>query len=144
MVIVRTRKKNRYRGLAAVETALVFSLLFMLMLGVIRYGWLFLKAQQITNATRQGARLAIRPDANTDWVKTTIINMLSTHDILIGEDNITTVPGDISEPAVGESVTVEVRVPCANIDIVHIPLFTELEPDGWSLRASVTMAKEGF
>ena len=32
--------------------------------GAIKYGWLFLKAQQITNAARQGARMATLPDIN--------------------------------------------------------------------------------
>ena len=44
-----------------VEAAIVFPILLMLTLGAIEYGWLFLNAQQVTNAARQGARIAILP-----------------------------------------------------------------------------------
>jgi hypothetical protein len=60
--VMRTRGQ-RERGTEIVEMAVVLPLLLMLVLGAIQYGWLFLKAQQIANAARQGARIAILPDA---------------------------------------------------------------------------------
>ena len=50
------RLKARQSGLATIEMAMVLPLLMLLTLGVIEYGWMFLKSQQITNAARQGAR----------------------------------------------------------------------------------------
>jgi len=54
----QTNKNQHRRGAAMVEMAIVLVLLLMLSLGVIEYGWLFLTMQRITNAARQGARVA--------------------------------------------------------------------------------------
>ena len=140
MVFVRTQSKKHRRGAVAVEAALVFPLLILLTFGAIKYGWLFLKAQQITNATRYGARLAILPDATTDEVETVIINMLSAANIPVGSVNITITPGDISSLSVGDSIEVRVVVPAESVDIMDISLF----PSFGNLGATVTMAKEGF
>lgn len=140
MVFVRTRIKNHRRGAVAVEAALIFPLLLLLTFGAIKYGWLFLKAQQITNATRYGARLVILPDATTDGVKTAIINMMAASNISIGADDITFTPVDISSLSVGDAIEVRVIVPAENVDIMDISMFPSLG----NLGASVTMAKEGF
>jgi Flp pilus assembly protein TadG len=61
--MVTINRHIRCRGAAAVEIALVFPLIVLLTLAVIEYSWLFLKAQQITTAAREGARAAIRQDS---------------------------------------------------------------------------------
>ncbi len=50
-------------GAAGFVGALGVSVL-LVMLGAIEYGWLFFNVQQITNAARQGARVAILPDGS--------------------------------------------------------------------------------
>jgi Flp pilus assembly protein TadG len=137
--MVRTQKKTRYYGLATVEAALVFPLLLLLTLGIIEYGWLFLKAQQVTNATRNGARLAITPDATTQEVVNTIDSLMAAAGMAGSGYAVSIIPGDVSAPAVGEAIYVQVTVPCANIIIINIPLL----PTPVSLQASVAMAKEG-
>ena len=140
MVSVRTRRKNHRRGAIAVEFALVFPLLILLTFGAIKYGWLFLKAQQITNAARYGARIAILPDTTADGVKTVIISMLAAANISVGAGDITITPSDISSLSVGDAIEVRIVVPAANVDIMDVSLF----PSVANLGASVTMAKEGF
>lgn len=132
--MVKTEKKIRYRGAATVEAALVFPLLLVLTFGVIEYGWLFLKAHQITNAARQGARVAIREDATLLEVQTAI-------DTLMANAGISYDPPDISDinPGVGNTVTVTITVPSQNVAIINIPLLPL--PD--QLVASITMSKEG-
>jgi Flp pilus assembly protein TadG len=45
------------RGVAAVEFALVFALIFLpLVLGAIDFGWYFFVSETVTNAAREGAR----------------------------------------------------------------------------------------
>ena len=67
--MIKKQKKIRYRGTATIEAAIMLPLLLLLTLGVIEYGWMFLKAQQTTNAARHAARIAIRPDSsNTDVI----------------------------------------------------------------------------
>ena len=140
MDILRTQKKNGSRGMVAVEAALVFPLLILLTFGAIKYGWLFLKVQQITNDTRYGARLAILPDATVDEVKTAIINMMTAANIPVTVDNITITPADISSLSVGDSIEVRIIIPAEDVDIMDVSIF----PSVGNLGASVTMAKEGF
>jgi Flp pilus assembly protein TadG len=143
MDMVRKQKEKR-RGLAAVEAALVFPLLLILTLGAIRYGWLFLKTQQITNAARMGARIAILPDSSIDDVQTAISNLMNAADINPEDCTVTVTPTEIYDLEVGDYITVQIAVPCEVIDIMHVPLFTDLGPDNWNLGAEVTMAKEGY
>ena len=140
MDVVRIQRKNHRRGAVAIEAALVFPLLILLTFGAIKYGWLFLKAQQITNATRYGARLAILPDATADNVKTAMINMMAAANIPVGPSNITITPADPSSLSVGDAIEVRVIIPSETVDIMNVSLF----PSFGNLGASVTMAKEGF
>ena len=150
MVIVRKRKERRSRGAAAVEAALVMPILLLVTFGAIKYGWLFLKAQQITNAARYGARVAIRADASTQ-------NVLDTVAALLGPNGAKIIAADETPPVtfkvngaicsdissadeMGDAITVTITIPSANIDIMNVPLF----PDVGDIGASVTMAKEGI
>lgn len=154
--MVRKLKKN-HRGAAAVEMAIVLPLLLMLTLGAIRYGWLFLKAQQITNAARYATRIAIRADATVDEVIGAIDALfdpnradISGHTVRFyrTDPNAATGGEDLTEiydvsVEVGVPITVTITVPHENVDIMVVPFVTELEPDGWPLGASTTMTKEG-
>jgi len=148
--MVRKQKKNR-RGAAAVEMAIVLPLLLMLTLGAIRYGWLFLKAQQITNAARYATRIAIRADATVGEVIGAIDALFDPSRANISEstvkfyrtdEEVLTEIYDFSVE-VGVPITVEITVPHENVDIIAVPFVSELEPDGWCLGASMTMTKEG-
>lgn len=137
MFIVRTRKENRCRGAAAVEAALVLPIILLVSLGAIKYGWLFLKAQQITNAARYGARMASLPDVEDDQVKTSIINLLDLANIIVNVDEIAITPVVLSLP-VRPAVKVQIAIPGVRVDILDVPLF----PDVGYIGASVTMAEE--
>ena len=138
--MVRTKKQTRYRGVATVEAAIVFPLLLLLTFGAIKYGWLFLKAQQITNAARHGARIAILPGVTVnDDVLPAIQSLMAAAGINSGDYSVTISPADFPSAAAGDTVTIQVTVPCANIDIMQVPLLPSFE----NLGASVTMAKEG-
>ena len=49
-------QRNRQRGVAAVEFALLLPLFLTLVLGAIDWGWFFFIDQLVTNAAREGAR----------------------------------------------------------------------------------------
>jgi len=125
-----------------VEAAIVFPLLLMLTLGAIEYGWLFLNAQQVTNAARQGARIATLPyeTAEAD-ARLTIDSMLTA--ARLNDDGPTVsvtrvaIPGD---PEGRMGVTVTISVPTTNLLIVNAPL---LFPTPGTLKATITMAREG-
>jgi Flp pilus assembly protein TadG len=55
------------RGAELVEFALVFPTLLLVMLGIVDFGFLFQRYEVVTNAAREGARVAILPGyANAD------------------------------------------------------------------------------
>ena len=59
-----TSIKRRWRsecGSELIEFALVFPVLLMVVLGIIDFGFLFQRMEVITNAAREGARIAVLP-----------------------------------------------------------------------------------
>ena len=141
--MVRNTKMKKCSGLAILESAIVLPLLLLVSLGAIKYGFLFLKAQQVTNAARNGARTAIRHDADN----TSVVNAVEALMVRAGMPTytLTMTPTDVhrlAEPpvSVGQSVEVRIVVLAENVDILRVPLF----PNPDSIGATVTMAKEGF
>lgn len=134
---IRKHKINkRRRGLETVEAAVILPIVLLLTFGVLKYGWLFLKYQQITNAARHLARVAIRPGDRLD-------EMQDEFGYLMEDANITGAdysPQDGANVGVGNSVTVEVWVSVGDVDILPM---RGLIPTPDELRASVTMQKEG-
>ena len=137
MVIVRKRKGKRSRGTAVVEAALVMPILLLVTFGAIKYGWLFLKAQQITNAARYGARMAALPDVEDDAVKTSIIELLDKANIIVNVDEITIEPVVLPLDA-RLAVNVHISIPSDRVDILDVSLL----PKVGNIGASVTMAEE--
>ncbi len=140
MITKATQQKTRYRyhGTSAVEAAIVFPLLLVLTFGVIEYGWMFLKAHQITNAAREGSRIAVRPNVTNAQVVAKITNLMASAGITGYQ--VTTSPIDISFVSMGEPVEVGVSVPWENVAIINMPLL----PKPASIQASTTMTKEGI
>jgi Flp pilus assembly protein TadG len=161
MVMVARQRNARRRGAVAVEAALVFPVLLLVTFGAIRYGWFFIKLQQITNAARCGARAAVVVDARHSDVVDAIKLLLGPYGAKIiaeGEDPPATfkvngaVTDDVSTATgysmedpdkMPDQITVTISVPAAEVDILPMRLFS-FEPEGWTLGASVTMAKEGY
>jgi len=132
-----TSKRRWYRGITAVETAVVFPILVLLTLGAIEYGWMFLKAHQMTNAARNAVRVAVLPNANNGQVATVISDLMTSAQI--SGYNVTITPGDVTSVDTGDTIKVNLSVPWENVAIMNIPLL----PKPANIKASVTMAKEG-
>ena len=66
--MMRSVLNRRERGAAAVEFALIFPLLFLLVAGIIDFGRFFFSQIQLTNAAREGARAAIMMAPNSDVI----------------------------------------------------------------------------
>ena len=111
-----------------VEMAIVLVLLLMLTLGAIEYGWLFLTMQRITNAARQGARVAA-PLGATDPDGEAVMRTL-----LAGVP--TAVPHVTTS---GAMVTATVTVTTSAVRLVN----WDVLPAPATLQATVSMAKEG-
>jgi len=128
------------KAAATVELALLLPVLLLLTFGIAGYGLLFLRAHQITNVARHGARLAIRPDATSAEVMTSVDSCLQAYGL--GTYNLSISPPDISSLTVGEQLNVRIVVLTADIPaacLLNMPFL----PCPDELAASVTMAKEG-
>jgi len=69
----RTRGLASDRGQALVEAALVLPLLLLLSVGIFEFGRAYQTYQVLTNAAREGARLAILPDSTTADVQSRVV-----------------------------------------------------------------------
>lgn len=130
-----TKSNHPRRGTTTVETAIILPLLVLLTFGAIKYSWLFFKAQQVMNVTRQATRMAVRPDATDAQVRAKIAT-------LMGDAGISGYSEPVISMAVGtgQNVTVTLSVPVANVDILKLPL---LPVSVENISASLTMSKEG-
>jgi Flp pilus assembly protein TadG len=64
------------RGAQLVEFALVLPLLLLVVLGILDFGLLFQRYEVLTNAAREGARVAILPDYEQDDVEARVAQYL--------------------------------------------------------------------
>lgn len=122
------RRKRTQRGTTVVEAALVLTLLMMVMLGTIEYGWMFINLQRITNAARQGARVAAASGATDTEGEQAITALLGALPI----------PPDVQTDLDAGTVTATVLVDSSTVGLVN----WDLLPMPNQLRAVVTMAKE--
>ena len=74
--MITKKTPSRQRGVAAVEFALVCSLLFTVLFGVMEMGRLLWTWNAAVEATRYGARLAVVCDKNDPHIKTQMIGRL--------------------------------------------------------------------
>lgn len=58
MIRVLLRKRRSDKGASLVEFALVAPLLFLLLFGIVEFGWLFFQNINVRQGAREGARLA--------------------------------------------------------------------------------------
>jgi hypothetical protein len=100
-------KLRKEEGAAAVEFAMVAGLLFMLIFGMIEYGFAFFEMQTLRGAAREGAREAAVLGDNND-IETRIVN--SSGGSLSSPVDFDVIPGDgcASGGAADESVTVRI------------------------------------
>ena len=73
----RRRPRNGEAGVELIEFALVFPLLLMIVLGIVDFGFLFQRWEALTNAAREGARVAMLPGYSTIDVEDRITNYLA-------------------------------------------------------------------
>ena len=107
--LAAARGRMARRGAAVVEFAVLAPLLFLLIFGMIEYGRMVMVQQLITNASREGARLAVLDGStNSDVIakaKATVGGAITLKD-----SDVTTSPTDITTATAGTSITVTVGV----------------------------------
>jgi hypothetical protein len=71
------RRVRSERGAELIEFALVFPVLLLVVLGIVDFGFLFQRMEVITNAAREGARIAVLPAYTNADVQTRVCNYLA-------------------------------------------------------------------
>lgn len=114
------QKREKSRGAAVVEFALVMPLLMMLVFGTIQFGLLFNRQQALHAAAREGARVAALPSSTSDEINGRVTDAL-TGIPMSGVPTVTITP-NVTKPCegrLGETVIVEVSVPTT----IEIPMW---------------------
>ena len=152
--ILLMRGRTRRRATTVVETAVVLPALLLVLFGALEYGWMFVKAQEVTSIARRAARLASLPDSTNSSVQNAVITLLDKHRINKGgQVKIAQSTSDGAEqpvnlvdlaPGAAFTVTVTVDYGAASTpggQSLALNLFGLPVPD--QLKGSVTMAREG-
>ena len=63
------RRRKGERGSELIEFALVFPMLLMVVLAIVDFGFLFQRYEVVTNAAREGARVAVLPGYTTSDIQ---------------------------------------------------------------------------
>ena len=142
-----TRPQQQRRGAALVEMAIVMIVLFLLTFGIIEYGWLFQKLGHVTNAARQGARVAARPNATVTSVNAAVNAAMALGDIPSASYTIAITSNDVavsnlSTVTPGQPVEVEVTVQYSD-PVTGIGINVPIIPVPAQIHSKMIMVKEG-
>jgi len=138
--VCRSCRKHR-RGAAAVEFAIVAPVFFLMILGMIEIGRAVMVQQIITNASREGARLAVLPGSTRADVITRVEDILSSSTIPNAQVDIFDELGgelDPEDAEYGDVVNVTVSVPFSEVSWLPASKFM----GGRTLTASTIMRTE--
>jgi Flp pilus assembly protein TadG len=116
----RRRPHNDRRGTAAVEFAFVAPVFFVLIFGMIEYGRAVMVQQVITNAAREGARVAILSGATTSSTTSAVSTYLTNAGISGATPSVTPDPSTATN---GAAITVSVSVPYTSVSWLPSPFF---------------------
>ena len=106
--LVFIRGFHTRRGSSAVEFAMIAPLMILFTFGLVEVGRLMLVKQTLTHATREGARVAVRPNADISDVTQRVRDEILT--LAIEDPVIETEPASLESAEPGAAVTVRVRV----------------------------------
>lgn len=133
----RPLRQRHDEGAAAVEFALVSMVLVMLLVGIVQFGYIFNRWQQIEHAAREGARRASLGNSAADVVATV---QAAAPGVGLTAADIALNPGDPATASPGSPMTVTVST---NVTI-FTPLMAEFLGGGGSvpLTAQATQRME--
>jgi Flp pilus assembly protein TadG len=106
-----------------VEFAVVAPIFFLLLFGIIEFGRAIMVKEVLTNAAREGARLAVldSPTPTASSVRTTVTTYLSNAGI--SGATVTITPTEPTSAGYGQPVTVTVSIPFGSVSWLPSPMF---------------------
>jgi hypothetical protein len=130
-------RRNR-RAAAAVEFAVVAPVFFLMIFGMIEYGRMVMVQQVITNASREGARLAVLDGASKTEIETRVDEYLTSASIDTTLAVVEVLPDPPTNAAFGDPITVTVSIPFAEVSWLPSPMYL----GGKTLTATTVMRRE--
>lgn len=124
------------KGASAVEFAIVAPIFFMVVLGIVEFGRMSMVQQVITNAAREGARIAVLDGSTNSKVKNRVNDYLTAGSI--SGATVTMIPDPPSTAGFDDPVSVSVAVPFDNVSWLPAPFFLK----NTDLTATVVMRRE--
>jgi len=114
----------------------------MMIFGMIEFGRVIMVEQVMTNASREGARVAVVDGSTSAGTKTVVSNYLSSAGISGATILVQNSSGTNVEPSTvgyGETITVKVTVPFSSVSWLPKPWFLSSSTE---LKASTVMRRE--
>jgi Flp pilus assembly protein TadG len=131
------RKNDSRRGAALVEFAVVMPVFLVFIVGMIEIGRAIMVQQLITNASREGARIAGYDSTTQTSTITSAVNT-SLSNVKITNATTTVSPDPPSGASDGQQVSVTVSIPYAQVSWVPSPFFLKNR----TLQATSVMRRE--
>jgi len=128
--------RSKHKGAAVVEFAVVAPVFFLMVFGMIEFGRMVMVEQILTNASREGARVAVLDGTSHTDVVTKVTTYLQNS--AINGTTVTVTPYNPNDAAYGEPVTVTVSVPFTQVSWIPTPMFL----GGNTLTATSVMRRE--
>jgi Flp pilus assembly protein TadG len=129
-------KPNRSRGASAVEMAIVAPVFVALIMGQIEASRLGMVAQLLTNAAREGCRMAVVPGNTLTDVQGRVNAVLGGSGISVG--TVTPTPSTWQTAPQGTAITVSLSVPYSQVSWLGTPFFLA----NATVSSSATMSSE--
>jgi len=128
--------RRKRRGAAAVEFAVVAPVFLLLVFGMIEYGRMVMVQQVLTNASREGARVAVLDGSTAQEVQDTVSQYLNSGSIQGAV--ITVDPANPTDAGFGDPVTVSVDIGFSQVSWLPSPMYL----GGQTLSATTVMRRE--
>ena len=145
MAALRNRlRRAGERGSELIELALVLPILLLIIAGIIDFGFLFQRYEVVTNAAREGARIAVLPGYSNADV-TARVQQYLTAGGLSNSPTVTPTTGSVTLPSGMIVNTVQVQVDYPSSFSFIGPMAAMVGGSGWNtitLRATSTMRSE--
>jgi Flp pilus assembly protein TadG len=112
------------RGAELIEFALVFPLLLFIILGIVDFGFMFQRMEVVTNAAREGARIAVLPGYDDPDVEARVEQYLNAGGLATGGGQLAPIFLDTGNI----EVTPGVFVPAKTVGVTYFHTFMFIQP----------------
>jgi Flp pilus assembly protein TadG len=106
-------RHKRRRGAAVVEMAVIAPVFFIIVIALVEFGRMLMVHQVVTNASREGARLAVLESATPQQVQDLVDSYMS--NASVSGSTMTMNPSSLDNLALGQPITVTVSIPYASV-----------------------------